>query len=219
MVRVPFFSMNRPTGIIGLSLVIVSLTWIIFSILYVLNGFGWDGSKLVKTVWIVFGFVLLALSMIILVSGAILTFANHRTWRKEMEGDDEGLPPESVTYFDLNRVEGFLAVLMLPLSTVFLINGIVYYIVYKAIWDPKNIDAKRLAMGFKGGATWFFVIMVGLWIAAGICLFINKYYVMLEEDMPSKKKEKPKKDKPEKKKEDKKKEEEKKKPLPPPPED
>jgi hypothetical protein len=217
MVNVPFLSMNRPTGIIGVALVVISLAWMVFSMIYIIYGIGWDGSAAVGMVWLVFGIIILVMSVMSLVGGGAVTFLNHRLWKREAAGDDKDLPPPAIKYFDLNRIEGFLAVLMLSLSKVFLVNGIVFYIVNKAMWEPGNITAKRMAQNFKVGATWMFVFMFGLWIAAGICLFINKYYLMEQEDMPPKKKEgsKPKKDKPPKKKEEDKPKD--KKPLPPPP--
>ena len=211
MVKVPYLSLNRNMGIMAVAFVVMGLAWSVFSLIYVTIGLGWDGSDAMGFAWMAMGGVILFLSLPLLIAGGGLMLANYRARKKEIAGDEEEPP---VKLFDLNRIEGVLALVMVPLSVVFLINGVVFYVVYKAMWDPKNIEAKRMAMDFKGGATWLFVLMVGLWIAAGICLFLNRYFVMEQEGVPQAKKDKkkpPKKeDKPKKKRD---------RPLPPPPED
>ncbi len=197
MVSVFFLSPNRPSYVFGAGLLTIGLAGIVFAIIYIVSGMGWVGSSGGKAAWIIAGVVMLLLSLGVSALGGALLFYNSLIRRKENRGDKD-VKPAPISYFDLERIEGALAVPILSLSTLMLINGIVFYITSKVLYDPQNFPLKRAAREFKTGATWMFVIMFGLWIAAGICLFVNRYYVMNREGGGAKKnvvKETPKKDK------------------------
>jgi hypothetical protein len=216
MVNVPFLSFDRKSAIIGPALLLTGLAWLVFSAIYIVTGIGWEGSSRGGIACIILGGILMAASLAVVVFGIILTLINHKHLKRVDAGEEEAGDPIS-TYFDLSRLEAYLAMLMLPLSSAFLVNGVVYYVISKIMWEPGNMDLKRISQDFKSGATWMFVIMCALWIAAGICLFINRYLVMEQEGMPSSRKAGTKsKAKPPKNKEETKKP---KKPLPPPPPD
>jgi len=219
MADIRFLSLNRPPGIVGLILAAVGLTGFIFGLVYTFNSFGWEGSKAGSFSWLVAGMVTFVLAAACTILGAGLTYYNSIQRKKENKGDLDPVPL-FFNFFDLNRVEGGLALPMLGASVITLTNGIIFRVVQSMIFDPKNMDAKRLAQDIKGDSTWCFVLTVALWIGLGICLFVNRYYVMSYEDMPQARKteEKPKK-KEDKKKEDKPKDKKKDTPPPPPPDD
>lgn len=216
MADIRFLSLNRPTGIVGLVLAAFGLCGLIFGLVYLLNSFGWEGSKAGGFLWLVVGIITLILSMSCVALGAGLTYYNSLQRKKENKGDLDPAPL-LFNFFDLNRVEGALALPLAGASVVTLANGIVLRVVQAIIFDPKDMDAKRLAQDIKGDSTWCFVLTVALWIGLGICLFINRYYVMSYEDMPREKKVD--RSKKEEKKEDKPKGKKKDRPPPPPPPD
>lgn len=184
MVKIRFLELNKATGFLGIIFVSLAITLVVFSAINFVEGAGWseaadeegdEGYRDIGGNWYVAGVIASVTALGLLVTGAVLLAINRRGVGKSPGG---GKPHSTFLYiFDLNRIEGSLAGVMIPTGLVFLVNGIFYKIEAK-VWE-RSAEASgkmwhlREASEWHTGAMWMYLIAIFLICGAAFLLVLN----------------------------------------------
>ena len=133
MARLNFLDLNRASGVMGLILISLAVTLLIFSIIYFMEGAGWSDSTDddedfddIAANWYTGGIIALVLAVLFFIAGGVLLVVNFiSTRRNKRESINAKLLWDR---FDLNLLWGPLPLIMIPTGLIFLFNGVLYKI-------------------------------------------------------------------------------------------
>jgi len=185
MVRINFLDFNRASGLMGLILISLAVTLLIFSIIYFVEGSGWSDSSDddedfddIAANWYAGGIISLVLAVFFFIGGVVLLIVNFVSTRRNKR---EGITLKMLwNRFDLNLLWGPLPLIMIPTGLIFLFNGVLYKIEARK-WEnaatANTIWKLREASAWHTSAMWMFLIAIFLICGAAFLLLLNYWVV------------------------------------------
>ncbi len=185
MIQINFLDFNRATGLLGLLVLSIAVSLVFFSIAYFSEGAGWSGAaedeedegyEEIAGNWYTGGVIALVLAGLLFAVSVTLLIINHIRVKKSREFNE----PKRLLWniFDLNRLPGLLALILIPTGTVFFTNGFIY----KAeAWRWENAATKSWhyseASAWHTSAMWMYLIAIFMVCGAAFLLVYNFWVI------------------------------------------